>query len=454
MEAFRLVMAIATTLDWDVHQMDVKTAFLNGVLPDNLHIYMKQPAGAVIPGQEHKVCRLIKSLYGLKQAPRVWYLALHAFLLELGFSRCLKEYCIYTKKVGDEWIMIIVYVDDLTIASKSSILITELKKDLSTRFKMSDLGPIHYMLKIQVERDRENKLTILSQEKYIKDLLREYDMTDCKPVATPQDVNEELVPETTLQGEDVFKQPYKYRNLVGSLQYLVRGSRPDLANAVRELSKFLTSYNSTHWQAALRILKYLKGTSTHGLVYDGKIDKNIMYQIYTDASFGNKNEGRKSVTGYVSMMAGACISSRSVKQDNVTISTSEAELVAASEGARESAWLWYLLEELGFPQKEPVRLWYDNTAAIAVIKNPANHKANKHIEIRHLYTRALHEKGQLDVQYCSTHDMIADIFTKALPTKQFSKLRNMLGVKEIMDISKSKQVSGTVSGTSTEPQRT
>ncbi|GMG16663.1 unnamed protein product [Phytophthora fragariaefolia] len=200
---------------------------------------------------------------------------------------------------------------------------------------MKDLGEIHYMLKMEIKRDRSQKILSMSQHKYILDLLRKFNMEDCNPEPTPQAKSMVLEKEAKLTPDQIAAQPFDYRGLVGSLMYLVRGTRPDIANAVRELSKFLSCYNKSHYRAAQTVLKYLKGTSTYGLVFDRK-NSEVTYELYTDASFANANENRKSVTGYVSIMADACITWKSSRQDTVSLHTAQAELIAASEGVKES----------------------------------------------------------------------------------------------------------------------
>ncbi|POM58367.1 Polyprotein [Phytophthora palmivora] len=305
--------------------------------------------------------------------------------------------------------------------SRNMRLINRLKAELSNRFKMKDLGDIHYILKMEVQRNREQRVMMISQRKYIAELITKYKMVDSAPVMTPQVPGLTLEPETKMSAQQIAAQPYDYRGIVGSHQYLVRGTRPDIANAVRELSKFSSCYNRTHWDAARRVLKYLKGTSTYGLFLDGKM-RDVTYEVYTDASFACQSKERKSVTGYVIKMAGTSVSWCSSKQGGVSLSTAEAELIALSEGSKESEWLWHLLGKMGFPQKG---------ATISIVKNPGNHKANKHIEIRYLFTRDLVELGRLKIAYCATTEMTADILTKALPTKQFLKLREKLGVCDL-----------------------
>ncbi|GMF64036.1 unnamed protein product [Phytophthora fragariaefolia] len=293
----------------------------------------------------------------------------------MGFARCNKEYCIYVQKVGVDWIIIVVYGDDLTIMSKSLNLINNIKRELCMRFKMKDLGDIHYILKMEVRRNRENKTMSISQHQHILDLLKKYKIEKSSAVTTPQLAGRELEPETNTSAAEIGAQNFDYRGLIGSLQYLVRGTRPDIANAVRELSKYLSCYNKTHWEAARRVLKYLKGTSTYGLLLNGK-SKEVTYEVYTDASFACQSKERKSITGYVIQMAGCSMSWCSSKQGCVSLSTAEAELIAMSECAKESEWLWHLLSEMGFKQELPVQVWCDSRSAISITKNPGNHKAS------------------------------------------------------------------------------
>jgi hypothetical protein len=309
------------------------------------------------------------------------------------------------------------------------IQMRKVKAMLSKEFKMKDLGEIKYLLKIEINRDRKKKRLSMSQHRYIVELLHKYDMLDTTAVLTPQTCNAELEPETGMTPQEMKAQNLPYPELVGSLAHLVRGTRPDIANAIRVLSKYLTRYNKSHWLAAQRVLKYLKGTSHYGLLFDGTVSGKVTYELYSDASFGNPEEQRKSVTGYCVMMAGGPKSTRTTKQGNVTISTAEAELVACSEACRESEWIWYLLEELGFGQKTAVTIHCDNTSVVAVAKNPGNHNGTIHIEIRHLYIRHLVDQKRVSIRYCWTEDMIADLLTKALTTRLFLKLRHMLGVR-------------------------
>ena len=212
----------------------------------------------------------------------------------------------------------------------------------------------------------------VSQAKCIKDILDKYNMVNCKSASTPQIVGATLLPETGMTPEEINKQPFDYRGLVGSLHYLVRGTRPDIANAVRELSKFMACYNKTHWEAALRVLRYLKGTYGYGLLINGH-HKDIEFEVYTDASFANLKNDRTSVSGFLVLLAGTCVSWSSSRQTCVSLSTAESELIALSEGTKESEWLWQLLSELGMKPKQAVQIWCDSMAATGIVQNSVNH---------------------------------------------------------------------------------
>ncbi|OWZ08421.1 Gag-pol Polyprotein [Phytophthora megakarya] len=392
-ESLRLLLALATIQGLYLHQKDVSIAFLNGVLNERLYLHQKDVSTAFLNGvlnesiymrqplgfrSENRtlVCKLQKSLYGLKQAPRIWYEVVSAFLKVLGFVRCKKEHCLYIKRWEVNGVkhlpFVCVYVDDLTIAGSHLGSINDLKAKLSEKFTMKDLGELHYLLKMEIKRNLEKKTLRLSQQKKNK-------MKDCTIAPTPQAKSVDLEKEANITPDKIAAQPFDYRGLVGSLMYLVSGTRPDIANTVRDLSKYLSCYNKTHFRAAQRVLKYLKGTSKSGK----------------------------------------------------DVNTAESELVATSEGVREAMWLRLLLKWLGYGQWLPTHCWCYNTAAISIIKDPCSHSSTKHIGIRHLYVRDKHEAKCISVTYCSTNDMIADALTKPLTQGQFEKLRLMMGVKDL-----------------------
>ena len=288
-ESFRLLLALSAKLGLEVHQMDVKTAFLNSVI--DAEIYMIQPEGYV--QDPTLVCRLNKSLYGAKQAGRLWAQLLHTTLVKLEYTNCHKDVCLYKKRVGENGglLLLLVYVDDIIIASNEPTYLQKAKMELKEHFEMKDMGKVEYALKIKITQDLKKGTITLTQEKYVNDILDKFDMELIEPVATPQNPNLQLEVGLKMTEDQIKKNPIKYRELVGAFHYLVRGTRPDIANSVRELSKFLTCFNQTHWNAAVRVLKYLKGSSKYGLEYNNYNTK-IQYELYCDASFASREDGR------------------------------------------------------------------------------------------------------------------------------------------------------------------
>eukprot|EP00253_Pinus_taeda_P008579 PITA_08579 len=244
---------------WKVHQMDVKTAFLNGDLKDN--VFMSQPEGFAVKGHEHRVCKLVKSLYGLKQAPRAWYEKLTEHLLRLNFNHFdLDDATLFVKKVGKTVVYLVVYVDDVLMTGNNESYIASIKKELGKSFEMTDLGHVHYYLGIEVTQ--HPKSIFLSQKKYIGDLLNRFGMTECNPLSTPMEQNLKL---TSIEGKE-FEDATKYRQLVGSLIYLTT-TRRDISFAVGILSRFMQKPCEGHWSAAKGVLRYLKGTQDLGIKY-------------------------------------------------------------------------------------------------------------------------------------------------------------------------------------------
>jgi hypothetical protein len=256
----RCILAIAAAMDWEIHQMDVKTAFLNGVL--EVVIYMDQPEEFVQKGKEHLVCKLIKALYGLKQSPRAWYQRIDSFFINEGFCRSHADHSLYIKQTGDYILVTILYVDDLIILSSDVTKLKWLKSQLEKEFEMSDLGELNYCLGVQFQRDRKTHTITMSQTSYIEEVLRRFNMEDCKPVATPSDANSKLLKlsDEEFGNVQMEMEGVPYKAAVGSLMYAMVGTRPDLAFAVSTVSQFMAKAGPSHWMAVKRILRYLKGS--------------------------------------------------------------------------------------------------------------------------------------------------------------------------------------------------
>eukprot|EP00253_Pinus_taeda_P012484 PITA_12484 len=368
----RTLFALAAQNGWKVHQMDVKTAFLNGDLKEN--VFMSQPEGFAGKGHEHKVCKLVKSLYGLKQAPRAWYEKLTEHLLKLNFNHFdLDDATLFVKKVGKTVVYLGVYVDDLLMTGNNESYIASIK-ELGKSFEMTDLCYVHYYLGIEVTQ--HPKSIFLSQKKYIGDLLNRFGMTECNPLSTPMEQNFKL---TSIEGKE-FEDATKYRQLIGSLIYLTT-TRPDISVVVGILSRFMQKPCEGHWSAAKRVLRYLKGTQDLGIKYTQVDDFSLIG--YYDSDFDGDKETGVSTSGYAMSLGSGAVSWRSRKQSVPADSTTEEEYVAAAEEMKEIVWLRKILEDLQVKQVRSTPLMIDNTSSIKLAKNPKFHDRRKHINTKY-----------------------------------------------------------------------
>jgi len=338
--------------------------------------------------------------------------------LEIGFVQSSADPCVFIRKNKSLAIMT-VYVDDLVLITKDKKVLNELKQSLSSRFKMSDMGPLHYILGISVVQSPSNLW--LSQSTYIEKMLEKFGLADAKPVSTPLDVNVTLVKDDGVSKPVDIKQ---YQSIVGSLLYLAIASRPDIQHAVSTVAKYNSKPSEAHLTAAKRILRYLSGTKTFGLCYQASPEKLFGF---ADADFAGDVSDRHSTSGYCFLLASGLISWYSKKQTVIARSTANAEYISLSLAAQEAVWLKRLFSEIGV-NFESIVVKDDSQAAIAMSKNPVHHAKSKHIEVHYHFIREEVERGTITLEYCSTSDMVADLLTKALPKVQFQKLRALMGV--------------------------
>ena len=420
--SIRALLAYAVENNMLVHQMDVVTAFLNGNLDED--IYMSQPDGYVRPGEEHLVCKLKKSLYGLKQSSRCWNRALSDYLESLGFAQSSADPCVYVKS-SDPMVIIAVYVDDLPILAKTEADMTNVKNCLASQFKMKDLGEFRYCLGVSAEWSGDRSSLWLHQKQFVQNLIKKHGLQDAKVVSTPLDVS------VRLEKDDGVSKPVDaaiYQSIVGGLMYASTATRPDISFAVGVLSKFCSKPNMTHLTAAKRVLRYLKGTSDLALKYV-RTERSTLLG-YSDADWAGDLDDRHSTTGNLFMMAGGAISWMSKKQATVALSTAEAEYVALSAATQEAVWLRRLLTDLEVVQDEPTVLMGDNQGSIAMARNPIAHSRTKHIDIRYHYIREALRDGVVDLRFCPSSEMLADLLTKALSKNTFVRLRLSMGMEQ------------------------
>jgi hypothetical protein len=425
--SLRTVLALAAAEDMEVHTMDVSSAFLNGDLDEE--IYMAQPEGFEAPGQEHLVCRLKKSLYGLKQSPRQWYQKLHSTFVALGFSRCASDHCVWVWAKDGIKVIIPAYVDDLTIACKHTPTLKQIKAELHKQYKMHDLGPIKYILGIEIIRDRANRTMYLSQRKHIGDVLARFNMSNARPVSTPLAKSAPLTKEDCPQSpEDLeYMRSVPYLSAVGSLMYLAVGTRPDIAYAVGALSRFNANPGQAHWKQVQHVFKYLAGTQDLSLCYGPGPDSTSL-QIFSDADYAGDVDSARSTSGHTVFIGKSLVNWSSKRQSVVAKSTTEAEYIAANEAGSDGVWFRNFSSELGYPPSGPTPLWLDNQSAIRVGKNPEHHSRMRHLLPKYHWLREQVEDKVFSLDYVPTSSMRADGLTKPLDTVAHQRVCSLLGL--------------------------
>ena len=311
---YRLLLVLAVLGNWQVIQHDFVTAFLNP--PLDTELYMELPPGIGKPGQ---VAKLLKTLYGLKQSPRLWFEALARLFASLGFSPLPSEPSIFTGSYRGTRIIVAVYVDDLLIfGPQGSKAPAELARELGHRFQLTHLGPISHFLGIKVDRNLVRGCMHLSQQSYVKKLLKTFELTDAPAAKTPMEAGQQLTVPITDSEKLSLKETTTYQQLVGSLMYLMTQTRPDITVSVGILSRAMASPAKRHLTAATRVLLYLKGTSNQGIMIQKpkELQTNSSFDLlshlhllgYVDAEYTGNVSTRKSTGGYLFMAAGAPIS--------------------------------------------------------------------------------------------------------------------------------------------------
>ena len=417
--------------------MDVKTAFLNGEI--DKPIYMEQPQGYEKENQEHLVCLLKKSLYGLKQAPRIWNKLLTKSLETEGFQQLQSDNCVFIKHVANGIEIIAIYVDDMTIVTPTKSQMISVKKMLQSKFEVKDLGEIHFILGWKVKRNKDERITEVSQKKYIEKILEKIKFTECHGTKIPIDPGFKLSKEMECKTdkEKLFMKNKPYRAVVGSLMYLAVGTRPDLAYVTHELSKYITSPGPKHWKAATNALRYLKETKDYGLILgckdpykENKMEINeLKFKGLSDADFANSIDDRRSIGGILVTLWNSPIAWTSKIQPTVALSTTEAEYMALCKLTQELFYFRKLCKKMKLKIKVPITMMEDNNSCIKIAQNDEFHQRTKHIDIKYHFIREAIEKKIVQIKRVDSKENIADIFTKPLARIQFEKLRDLLGIR-------------------------
>jgi len=426
--SMRLIIAIAAIQDLHLHSVDISHAFTNGDLDEE--IYMKQPEG-FHQGDANDVCLLKKSLYGLKQSARQWNKKIHGTLETIGFKRLESDQSIYLYCKDGVRIIMPIYVDDITLVSDSQETINTVIKQLSSHFKLRDLGPTSYLLGVGITRNRSLHSISLSQRQYIVDVLDRFGCADCKPVSTPMEPGLHLTKSmgATTSEEIAEMKKIPYLNAVGALMYLATTTRPDISYTVGVLARFNSNPGMSHWKAVKHLFRYLQGTKDKKLVYRPD-DSQELFTSFTDADHGGCKDSGRSTGGYVIKFGSGAVSWSSKLQPLVALSTTEAEYIAAVEAGKEIIWMRQLLAEFGFTVEKPSILRIDNQSAISVSKNPEHHGRMKHLDLRFYWLRDQVTLGVITPHFVSTEDMPADLLTKSLAKVKVDRFRKMMGLED------------------------
>jgi hypothetical protein len=316
------LLSIIVVFDLEVEQMDVKTAFLHGDLEEE--IYMNQPEGFVVKGNKELVFKLKKSLYGLKQSPRMWYQKFDTYILGLGFVRSRVDHCVYSKQVGNHFIYVVLYVDDMLLVGNNMDVIKEEKSQLSSEFDMKDLGVANFILGMEIKRDRANRKLWLNQRKYVETILQRFNMHGSKQVKVPIPIGVNLsadqFPKTREEEEDMSH--VLYASAVGSLMYAMVCTKLYIAHAVGVLSRYMSKPGKEHWTAVKRFFEYLCGTTNCVLCYKGRLGFDRMVDIhgFVNEDWAGDLDRIISTSGYVFNLFGGEISWMSKIQVVVALS--------------------------------------------------------------------------------------------------------------------------------------
>lgn len=398
----RMMISKAVQENLPIEQLDIPTAFLNGRLKSE--IYIKVPQGLKATNK-NTVLKLNRALYGLTESPRCWNETINKFAKENGFKRSDYDNCLYYKE--DCWMLI--YVDDILLIGETK----NTKEALKNNFNAKDLGNMKVFLGMEIERNKEQ--IIIRQTKLIGKVLERFNMQDCNGVKTPMEANLQI-------SDDDRRIEVPFRELVGNLMYLTVTSRPDLAYPVGYLSRYLDRPTEQIWKAGKRVLRYLKETKDAGLIF--KKSSGSALHGYSDADWAGDRKDRKSVSGSMLFHGGNPIAWLSKKQNCVSLSTAEAEYIAAATTAQELMNVKGVQEHLGHNNNDEVLLLVDNKGAISMAKNRENSKRTKHVDIKFHFIRDLIEKEELRIDYVSSCQNFADLMTKSLPKQKFYNLIN------------------------------
>jgi hypothetical protein len=441
--SLRLLSAIAARRGLSMHRWDFTAAYLQGELEEGEAVYCSPPPGYETTGADgrQRVYRVDRPIYGLSQAGRRWQRCLFPWLLAwapgvglASLQQSEHDPCVFFTRQTvqtptgprDESLLVGVYVDDLCVCASHTdahSLYARFVSDLQSRWEVEDEGEITDLLGIEISRVDDS--VILRQTAYIDRLVERYcpdgvpARVQASSVPCTADLPQHVADALSSQDEPSPADVRAYQSIVGALLYAAVNTRPDIAYSVGYLGRAMARPTPTLYDAALRVVHYLHRTRDLGLRYTRS---SSPVSGMSDSDWAT----RHSTSGHVFTYCQAAISWASRKQKSVALSSCEAEIVAASDAAKEAVYLRNFFEELGEGDGSPISLSIDNTAARNLAYNPEHHERTKHIDRRHFFIRELVEEGRITVPFVRSTDNIADFFTKPLPATTFHRFRDVI----------------------------
>ena len=432
-ESFRVFLSIVAKKNLKMQQYDVPSAYVQANLQEEIYIEMPekfsggkndlgQPTGdACSDGRPDDVLRLVKGLYGLKQAGRAWYKEVTQTLKKIGLTPTLSDPCVFTCFDGDRMLILLLYVDDIIIAHNWEEKNEEVVNELKRAYNVKELGEVKHFLGMKIQRRGDGIL--VSQEHFVRELLRRFNIEDVPPRHTPLDAQEMFMESSSTDAEGV-----PYRQIVGALLYVSTCSRPDISFAVGQAAKFASKPKLEHWEQLKKILGYLKATARYGLWFKSN-DQDL--EVYSDADWANDTDSRKSISGVLIKSWGCTVSWLSKKQTIVATSTKAAETIAACTALQRADQVKELLQEFRMKSTNGIVVQVDNKPAIQAIQNEKPAAATKHLSIRYHFIKERVQDGDVDLVYVESKNQLADLFTKSLPRPQFERLRKAIKIVPI-----------------------
>jgi hypothetical protein len=431
-DSIRSLLCIAALNDHELRQLDVKTAYLNGPLDEE--IYMRTPEGFPFSSP---YWRLRKGLYGLRQAGRQWYLTLHDAYSDLGFTRCESDWSVYTRRSSSSsFSMSATSVDDILLASNSKEESDLAASQINSKFTTTDGGDADWILGCRITRCRSKRLLMIDQEQFVLSILRQYNLDRCNHTTTPlptERLTTDMCPKTDAERLQVASAPFKdYCAIVGKCMYLSTCTRPDISYAVRELARFMSNYGPKHYAAAKHLLRYLKGSSSWGIIYGDVQNMTPIFRSFADSDWAT-SDNRRSVSGYLIECGGGPLAWSSKQQTLIALSSCEAEYISCTHCARQIIWLRSLFRELGFPQLHASILYCDNQGTVSCTHDPHAHSRMKHIDLRAHFIRDCVNRRIIDVHHIPGTQNPADLLTKPLHPVIHQKWINLIRLNTTQD---------------------